>query len=427
MKKIVLLFCALACLIACHDDDNEEKDWTVPSKASRTVMIYMSGENNLTYYNGFRYLSADLNEIIEGSKKLADNERLVIFVDSLNTNTKQAGKPFIMEVHGGKTFNRHEFDSDFYACDPARFREILQWMTTNAQADSYGLVLWGHACGWAVSTDTIAGARKYDTRAYGQDNGSDGNSNGVRWMNITQMAKVLQEFPKMEFIFADCCNMMCAEVGYELRNTTKYLIGSPAEIPGRGAPYHLLIPYFYKNGAELYRGIIDNYYDYYLEDYENDYQLDGYSVPLSVMDTQNQNMEELARATYDVLGTFFPEKPQMLDFKGLVFYWYPDVSVMYDMKAFIKQNASPEAYAKWETAFKRAVPYYRMSMEWMTIYAELEYAFNYFNQDESMNGCVSMFIPKENAYYNYYGIWRYNYTAKNLSWNRELGWERFGW
>ena len=74
MKKIVLLFCALACLIACHDDDNEEKDWTVPSKASRTVMIYMSGENNLTYYNGFRYLSADLNEIIEGSKKLADNE-----------------------------------------------------------------------------------------------------------------------------------------------------------------------------------------------------------------------------------------------------------------------------------------------------------------------------------------------------------------
>ena len=275
MKKIVLLFCALACLIACHDDDNEEKDWTVPSKASRTVMIYMSGENNLTYYNGFRYLSADLNEIIEGSKKLADNERLVIFVDSLNTNTKQAGKPFIMEVHGGKTFNRHEFDSDFYACDPARFREILQWMTTNAQADSYGLVLWGHACGWAVSTDTIAGARRYDTRAYGQDNGSDGNGNGVRWMNITQMAKVLQEFPKMEFIFADCCNMMCAEVGYELRNTTKYLIGSPAEIPGRGAPYHLLVPYFYKNGAELYRGIIDNYYDYYLEDFENDYQLDG--------------------------------------------------------------------------------------------------------------------------------------------------------
>lgn len=63
----------------------------------------------------------------------------------------------------------------------------------------------------------------------------------------------------------------------------------------------------------------------------------------------------------------------------------------------------------------------------MTIYAELEYAFNYFNQDESMNGCVSMFVPKENAYYNYYGIWRYNYTSKNLSWNRELGWERFGW
>ena len=427
MKKILIGLLAVMTLtfVSCHKDKEEESP-----TAERTVLIYMAGQNNLTYWSGssFRYAEEDLKEIRNGVANMGDNHLLVYVSLAKDPDPKHDDHlPYLLHFRKGELRDSIPLDSTMIPSDPATFKTIVQKAFTNYPAKDYGLVLWGHGTGWLFRSDSLD-SNQSRRRAYGGSNPNRSNQGaGDVWLNIPTMAKILKSQQHMKFIFADCCNMMCAEVGYELRNTTKYLIGSPAEIPGRGAPYHLLVPYFYKNGAELYRGIIDNYYDYYLEDYENDYQLDGYSVPLSVMDTQNQNMEELARATYDVLGTFFPEKPQMLDFKGLVFYWYPDVSVMYDMKAFIKQNASPEAYAKWETAFKRAVPYYRMSMEWMTIYAELEYAFNYFNQDESMNGCVSMFIPKENAYYNYYGIWRYNYTAKNLSWNRELGWERFGW
>ena len=49
-------------------------------------------------------------------------------------------------------------------------------------------------------------------------------------MNITQMARAMKGLPKLDYIFADCCNMMCAEVAYELKDATRYLIGSPAEI-----------------------------------------------------------------------------------------------------------------------------------------------------------------------------------------------------
>ena len=423
MKRIALFLCALACLAACHDDNNENP--TPEQKAARTVLVYMAGENNLTNAHGTRFLRNDLLEIIEGSKTMTSNQRLLVFIDSLNS-TDKTGKPVLMEVHGGDTIVRHRFDSEFYSSDPAYFRQIMQWVQTNAPANDYGLVLWGHASGWAVSKDSIAGSRAV-TRAYGQDNGSDQTGGSLKWMNITQMARALEGLPKMEFIFADCCNMMCAEVGYELRNATNYLIGSPAEIPGDGAPYQLLVPYFFRSGSNLYKAIIDTYYDYYLDDYQTDYELKGYSVPLAVIDTKY--IGQLAEATHDVLGKFtggYPLYPLSPSLNGLVYYWYYEAPIMYDMRSFVKSNTSGDDFMKWDEAYKQAVPYHRMSMEWMTIYNELYYAFKNFSGDESSNGCVSMFIPQNN--YNYYnGTFRFNKTFNNFGWNRAVDWGRFGW
>ena len=423
MRKIAFLLIALTWLTACHDND-EDTSWETPETATRTVMVYMAGENNLTIYNNYRYLNNDLKEMIEGSKHLGDNERLLVFVDSMNW--KQAGKPVILELHGGEATVKHEFSEDFYSCDPSRFKEVLQWMTTNAKADSYGLALWGHANGWLVSSDTIAdgASRAMATRAYGQDDGRDMAGGASRWMNITQMARVMETLPKMSFIFADCCNMMCAEVGYELRNVTDYIIGSPAEIPGDGAPYDRIMPYLYKNGNEMYKGIIDNYYNYYLADYQSDPALKGYSVPLSVIETKY--MDQLAGATYDVLGSLAPLYPESPDLSGIAFYLYYDAPVMYDMKAVIKANAPADDYARWENSFRLAVPYSRMSMEWMTIYTMLELSFSSFNKDEASYGCVSMFVPRNTQMYNL-GTFHFNNTYKVYGWSQRVNWQRFGW
>lgn len=421
MRKFVLLLCALAGLAACHDDEDDSPQ---DVKTARTVLVYMAGENNLTVTsNGDRYLCVDLAEIIEGSKSLAENQRLFVFVDSLSEKGKNS-TPVIMEVKGGKTTIMHQFESDFYSCDPARFREIVQYVESTAPAESYGLVLWGHASGWSVSTDTIAGSRT--TRAYGQDNGTD-HGGSLKWMNITQMARALEGLPKFDFIFADCCNMICAEVGYELRNVTDYLIGSPAEIPGDGAPYDQLAPIFYKSGSQLYKGIIDTYYDYYVKAYKGHKDLDGFSVPLSVIDTKY--MAELAQATGDVLSKFeggYPSYPESPDLKGRVYYWYMESPIMYDMRSFIKHNTTVADFQTWDNVFKKAVPYYRMSMVWMTIYDNLYYSFSSFTDNDDDCGCASMFIPVND--WNYYsGTFRYIRTFNNFGWNRALDWSRFGW
>jgi len=412
--------------MSCKDSDDREP-WEKADKVSRTVLVYMAGENNLTLSNSNRFLWNDLSEIIEGSKLMTDDQRLLVFIDSLMTNkndTAKEGKglPCIVEVHGGKMYKRHTFDHEFYSSDPAYFRQILQWMTTNATAEEYGLVLWGHATGWAVHKDSVAQARV--SRGYGQDDGSGIAGGKLKWMNITQMAKAMEGLPKLSFIFADCCLMMNAEVGYELRNATEYLIGSPAEIPGDGAPYQKVLPYFFKKGSELYKGIIDTYYDYYTEEFKDDSSLKGYSLPLSVIDTRY--IENLAHQTHDILATFTPQKPEIPVFDGVTFYWYYDAAIMYDMKAFIKTNASEEDFTQWEKAYNQAVPYYRMSMRWMTIYNMLNGYFSKFDPDETRNGCVSMFIPKnQGTYYN--SVFKYNSTYKNMEWNKVLEWERFGW
>ena len=430
MATVVLLTLTLL-TASCRKDNDIEKDLTPWTKgqAERTVMIYMAGENNLTNAQGYRFLQSDFKELIEGSRQLTDKQRLLVFVDSLN-NVSSTGTPFIVELHGGEVYPLKQYPEEFYSCDPARFHEVLKTMTDTAPADSYGLVLWGHASGWTVSNDTIAettAAARGQRRVYGQDDGKDGSLGAARFMNITQMGRALQGLPPLEFIFCDCCNMMCVEVGYELRHATKYLLGSPAEIPGNGAPYNEVLPFFYKNtGSEMYKGIIDTYFEHYKTEYTAYSDLKGYSVPLSVIETQY--MDSLAKATYKALPTFVPQHPDNAEVtdKGNVFYWYYDVPMMYDMRGMMRMMLTDEEFRNWDKVYSLAVPYYRTSLRWETIYGMLYRSFDTFLQDESPLGCVSMFVPINSYYYNR-SAYRYNETFMNYEWHRQMEWARFGW
>ena len=420
MKQILFFICCAVLMTACKKDENND----TPTVAQRTVMVYMSGDNNLS-----GIVSEDIREMQQGITGIPQNNNLVVFIDRAISNEK----PFIARVtKEAKLDTLYKYPYDFYASDPEQFSDVLKQITTLCPAKEYGLVLWGHASGWVVSSDTIA-----QRRAYGQDNG--------QWMNITQMARALEGLkdqsvlPKLSFIFADCCNMMCVENGYELRNVTDYLIGAPSEIPGYGAPYQLVVPYLFKNGSDLYKGIIDTYYDYYA-DYSHltssekarwDYMEGGYSVPLSVIDTKF--IGDLADWTHDMLERAtdgYPKYPESPDLTSVAFYWYYDVPMMYDMRAVMERLLPETEFKAWNAIYNKAVPYYRMSMKWMTMWDKygggyLDRSFDTFDANLKY-GCVSMFIPKQDSYYSY-GNTAYNKTSINFGWNRVMDWKRFGW
>ena len=405
MKYLLTIVSTLLMFTACSKNENNEPEDPV---AQRTVIVYMSGDNDLS-----SYAQMDINEMIAGASNIPQKNKLVLFVDRQKTGER----PFIARVTNNQQQpldTLHKYSSDFYASDPEQFSAVLQRITTLCPAREYGLVLWGHASGWTVPTDTIAQTSK---RAYGKD--------GNKWMNITQMAVALKSLPKMKFIFADCCNMMCAEVGYELRNATEYLIGSPAEIPGDGAPYDLVMPHLFQNGTALYKGIIDAYYNGYNS-------TDSYGVLMSVIDTKH--IGELAAATATVLEQTkggYPQKPDAPDLSGIAFTFGYDVQMMYDMRAVIERLVPADAFKQWDSVFQQAVPYHRMCMSWMTIYDgskgsyNLLGAFNSFDPNLSY-GCVTMFVPHSGYGYEK-GDLLYNERSNNFSWTRLMNWSRFGW
>lgn len=418
MKQILFFMCCAVLITACKKDEEKK----IPTNAQRTVMVYMSGDNSLS-----PVVSEDIQEMLQGASGIPLNCNLVVFID----RSISSEKPFIARItKESKLDTLYKYTNDFYASDPEKLSEVLKQITQLCPAKEYGLVLWGHASGWIVESDTIA-----QRRAYGIDTS--------KWMNITQMARALKGLkdqnvlPKLSFIFADCCNMMCVENGYELREVTDYLMGSPAEIPGRGAPYDKVVPQLFKSGSDLYRGIIDNYYDYYA-DYDNldysekytwPYMKDGYSVPLSVIDTKY--IGDLADRTHDMLERAtggYPQYPDSPDLTSIAYYLYNtsnNSDVMYDMRAIMERLLSADDFKLWNTTYQQAVPYCRMSLKWMSQFWPQQQAFSYFNPDLQY-GCVSMFIPRKGSGYSY-GNMAYNKTSLNFGWNQVMDWKRFGW
>jgi hypothetical protein len=129
-RKVAALLLAVVAMVGfsscCHDDDDDPDPWT-RGKAERTVLIYMAGENDLSSL-GFQ--GDDMRELIAGSVQLTDKQRLLVFIDSLSGCVR---KPRIVELHGGKSYPVKQYAEDFYSCDPARFRDVLQTMVEYAE------------------------------------------------------------------------------------------------------------------------------------------------------------------------------------------------------------------------------------------------------------------------------------------------------
>ena len=386
--------------VGCHKDEQEKED----PEAERTVLIYMAAQNNLTYwpYSGYRFAESDLKEIKQAIKNLGDNH-LVIYVDKAKdpTASHDDHKPYMLHYRKGVLKDSIAMDSTAMASNPATFKTVIQKAFSDFPAKDYGLVLWGHASGWLVRSDSVSFARQ---RAYGGSNKNESNQgSGDQWMNIHTMAKVLKTLPHLKFIFADCCNMMCVECVYELKDVTDYYIGSPAEIPGLGAPYNEIVPAMMEKET-----FATSICDKYAANYSN-------HVPLAVV--KSSEMASLADATRTLLQTM--KAADKLDrypnLSNLVYYL--DYN-LYDMNHFFLANADEAEYNSWKQAFDKAVIYKKFASTWDTM---SHVYFNSFTIDETNFGGISMFFPQYKLQSTD------NQYIKNMGWYYAAGYDSVGW
>lgn len=426
MKKILIAICLLSGLTSCHHDDDTPEDNT----ARRTVLVYMAAENNLT-----RFATEDLEEMKTGSLKLAEDQNLVIYVDKAGSLTT----PYIVRAKNGELVDTI-FMKEALSADPTTLQDVIQYTREHFPAKSYGLLLWGHASGWLVSTkDSISrtrGSSILEPKAYGGATGNNSSSSsGNYWMNIVPMAKAIQNgmgSDHLSFIFGDCCSFGCLEVAYELRNVTDYVIGSPAEIPDMGAPFDLIVPDMFIETDNFYAKIIDHYFDYYLDIFKNNPQyynkkvgdLAGYSVPLAVVKTSG--LDNLAYATSTLLGTIAEKVSTSgsLDLDKVMYYAISQKKYSYDMYHVFKKNTSAADFDTWKAAFLQAVPYRLFSMKWMTEISSLRNEMENFDATKDDCGVVSMFFPS--TYYNGTNP-NWNKAIQQYQWNNVIHWEQYGW
>jgi hypothetical protein len=212
--------------------------------------------------------------------------------------------------------------------------------------------------------------------------------------------------------------MINVEDGYELRDVTDYLIGSPAEIPGNGAPYDTMVPALFLRTENFYKGIIDAYADAYPN-----------RVPLSVIKTSE--MKALAQATHPLLprlNEYVNNESNLMERHVYYNNTYVDglrKHIMFDVREVVRKAFAnePSTYENWYQVFQRAVPYNRIAEKWQTN-SFIMIDFNDFEVTEDYFSGVSMFFPMEQ-----YGTaeWSCNEDIKKMGWYYAVGWSEVGW
>ena len=421
MKKLLTLAgVVLLTMVSCHHEDDPEPE---PKTANRTVLVYIAGENSLSPYlfhkNGRNGNDGELQEMLIGSQQV-NIDNLILYVDAAETTP-----PYLVRYQKGVAVDSVSMEES-YACDPNTIYKVLTTTIEKYPAKDYGLVLWGHASGWRIETDSIEYTSVINARqkrAYGIDNSTNAETDRGKWINMSTLARVLKRTSqKLKFIFADCCQFQCIESAYELRNTCDYIIASAAEIPGEGAPYNTMVPAMFSSAETFYKQMVDAYYA------QTSY---GFKEPLSVIKTSE--IENLAIATRNVLQTFvtqnITEESPYLKMDSLIYYQgsnYGTNHYMYDMNDFILRYASSEDYAQWKQVFDKCViyrtPTFGLDNEWMTNNSN-NIDFKSFELNDKRYGGVSMFVPQyPSGYYS-----KYNTDIKKTGWYYAAGLDALGW
>ena len=373
----------------------EEED----NRYDRTVLVYMAADNSLSSYTW-----DDIDEMVLAAGDIPKNSCLYIYVDDKHNMPRILS---IEQQEEGNTYKTiHQYTEEHNSGDPETLGLVMEWIINNSPSESYGLVLWSHGTSWMPTKSGVQ-------RAICQDTQNDSNS----WMNIDELSHTLKGFPKLEFIFFDACFMQAIEVSYELRQAAHYLLGSPAEIPGPGAPYDRIIKSLFSTPFDA-NEVIYQYYEHYSTYPE------GYGVVLSAVDCSY--IEDLLRINSEMITKYIHAENEEMDLSNIQKYVLKHNDkknsihfrpAYHDMNAYMKNILSENDYIRWKAVFDKTVPYRYTTSHWLS---KLEYGERRLSVDIANYGGLSCFIPSS-IYPNL------NEAFRATSWYKASGWQQTGW
>ena len=397
---ICCLLTVVFCLFTgCHDDLVPPDSPTPRAEAERTVIVYMAGDNSLGNTLSYNAIPLGTTEMVKGKDMIPGDVNFIVFVDDMQHT------PAIYELSrsgGMQLWKRYE--EELCTTDSLTMLNVLREIEYYFPARHYGITFWSHASGWAPERQSTR------MKTFGKD---ETNPTGKLEMEIPVLHDVLAQLPRFDYIFFDACFMQCIEVAYELRDVTNYMVGSPAEIPGPGAPYDKLIGALCTSDV---KGIVQGYCNKYPGTYDNFF----YSgVLLSCIDCAQ--IEPLAQLTGQLLTPLFTGRSEQPT-DGFQAYCnnLTKYTHYYDMRTTMRRLLNEDDYTAWLELFDKAVPLRTLTStrSWYSSgLCNLPYVI-----DPECYGGVSMFIPSEA-----YATYGWNEDFRKTSWYDALGWDETGW
>ena len=370
--------------------------------ARRTLLVYMMAENSLT-----DYALTDVAEIKKAVPQISSDCRLFVYVDGCES-PKLTQYYRLTDGKVGYT-DMTLFANDVCSSDTAALGAVLDFILDDYPTKSLDMVLWSHADGWLPDY----ARNSAPNRTIGVDNGKNTHSNLTKKaIEIAELAALLERLPvKVDRLLFDACFMQCVEVAYTLRNAVRWVIASPAEIPGDGAPYEFVVKAFFDTDGV--KCIMDGYkaaYD------------DGYmGVVLSA--AYMPAMQRLADETYSNVCTYFNSNKKR-DYLNVFAYLpgeknglYGPLPCYYDANAVMMGYLSDVDYAMWKAALDAALPYAVTTGSWYSSYLRKSEPVDL----EKYSG-ISMYMPQSSSRYN-----SLNVAFSATEWYRAAGWSEAGW
>lgn len=390
LRIAIAFICLLVGLSGCHDDDD-----SIPVSGSRTVLVYMVGQNTLS-----SFVSKDLDEMKEGIKEVdVTRNNLLVYIDDYSTTRLiRLGKDKKGRVVEETVATYKEQNS----LDVSVMKEILNTAFNKYPAENYGITFWSHGDGWIPSSAT--------TRWFGQD--------GNDYMNIPDLHEALKVAPHFDFIFFDACFMESVEVAYELRDRGDYIISSPTEIPGPGAPYQEVVPAMFAGGDA--QKIAEAYFSYYNRRYDENKENSNteWTGGVSVAALKTAVLEDFAAVTRTALSDYVDEIPN-LSTSAILCYDPYRKNNYWDVQGLIQSLVGKESdlYTQWEQVFNQLFVFAKSTPK---NYCTNSGGYGKLTDLSGFSG-LSIYIPKGNS------SSRNNTYYRSLEWSKATDWGQMEW
>lgn len=267
MKKLLLLLLSVFVFISCSDEIPEEKPIL---KSGRTVLAYLISNNSSS--NLDKYLKQNIVDMYSGLSQSTDSCTLLVYYRPYSNDADGLSGPSLLQYNSdgkGNINNRKCLqgteltpskviaeaycspytDKTQNATDPQIMSRVLSDMIKLSPSTNYGLIFGSHGTSWMKGNSVLG-------RSFGDDAGYN--------INIPEMAETLEKTfsgKQLDFILFDACMMATAEVCYEFKEVTDYLVGAVVETHIYGHPYDVILPKLYKSDVP-YNEICQDYIDY---------------------------------------------------------------------------------------------------------------------------------------------------------------------